>query len=387
MEKTALVSRNLQESISGVEVIKSFTSEDHVTNKLNSSLKESVTANVERNTINAFTEFVINIISSFGVILVMYYGTREIINDNLTIGSFVAFYSYIAYLYGPSRFLATMHVNLQSAFAALERVFAIFDLIPEYEDDSSKILINRLKGEVIFKDVTFSYDNQTPALKNISFTANPGETVAIVGPTGAGKSTLVKLIIGFYQINKGRLFFDGDDVSKLNLRTLRERIGIVSQEIFLFDDTIMNNIRYGNPKATDEEVIAISKTANAHEFIKDLDDGYQAKVGERGVKFSTGQKQRISIARALLKNPDILIFDEPTSALDAITEKAIKKIIFKNIRKNTVFIIAHRLSTIAEADKIIVMNHGRIVHIGKHENLINHDELYTKMYKGQFMRK
>jgi ABC-type multidrug transport system fused ATPase/permease subunit len=222
-------------------------------------------------------------------------------------------------------------------------------------------------------------------LKDISFSTNQGEKIAIVGPTGAGKSTIVNLIIQLYKTKQGKILFDGKDASTLNLRSIRERIGIVSQEIFLFDDTIMNNIRYGKPEATDEEVYAVSKLSHAHEFITQLPGGYNTKVGERGVKLSTGQKQRISIARALLKDPDILIFDEPTSALDAITEKAIKAMLFEKTNGKTTFIIAHRLSTVSVADKIIVLDKGRIVQMGTHGELIGQEGLYRRMCEEQML--
>jgi len=385
MEKSAQVSKNLQESISGVTLIKAFAREEKETQKISDSLQQSIEASVVQNTISAFSQLVIGIIASMGTVFVLWYGAREIIYGRLTIGGFVAFNSYLSYLYGPSRFLATTTVYMQSAFAALERVFSLFDLIPEDEEDQSKIKINNLNGKISFDHVTFSYDHQEPALKDISFSAKPGEKIAIVGPTGAGKTTLVNLVIQLYKAKQGKILFDGKDAATLNLRSIRERIGIVSQEIFLFDDTIINNIRYGKSEATDEEVYAVSMLAHAHEFITQLPEGYNTKVGERGVKLSTGQKQRISIARALLKDPDILIFDEPTSALDALTEKAIKAMLFEKTNSKTTFIIAHRLSTVISADKIIVLDKGRIVQMGSHKELIQQQGLYQRMCEEQML--
>ena len=385
MEKSALVSKNLQESISGVTLIKAFAKEEKETQKISHSLQESIEASVEQNTLSAFSQLVIGIIASMGTVFVLWYGAREIIYERLTIGGFIAFNSYLGYLYGPSRFLASTTVYMQSAFAALERVFSLFELIPEDDGDEYKKKLTKLAGAVSFKNVTFSYNHHQPVLKDISFNIQAGEKIAIVGPTGAGKSTLVNLLIRLYQHKSGKILYDGNDVEKLHLRSVRERIGIVSQEIFLFDDTIINNIRYGKPEVSEKEVFAVSKMAHAHEFITELQDGYQTKVGERGVKLSIGQKQRISIARALLIDPDILIFDEPTSALDAITERAIKQTIFEKSNGKTTFIIAHRLSTVTSADKIIVLNKGKIVQMGRHEELIHQDGLYREMCKEQLL--
>ena len=385
MEKSAQVSKNLQESISGVTLIKAFAREEKETQKISDSLQESIKASVEQNTISAFSQLVIGIIASMGTVFVLWYGAREIMYNRLTIGGFVAFNSYLGYLYGPSRFLASTTVYMQSAFAALERVFSLFELIPEDDGDENKEKLTKLTGAVSFKNVNFSYNFHQPVLEDISFNIKAGEKIAIVGPTGAGKSTLVNLLIRLYQPKTGKIIFDGKDAEQLNLRSVRERIGIVSQEIFLFDDTIINNIRYGKPEVSEKDVFAVSKLAHAHKFITELQDGYKTKVGERGVKLSIGQKQRISIARALLKNPDILIFDEPTSALDALTEKALKETLFEKSNGKTTFIIAHRLSTVTSADKIIVLNKGRIEQMGRHEELIIKKGLYRMMCEEQLL--
>ncbi|GBE27607.1 putative multidrug export ATP-binding/permease protein [bacterium BMS3Bbin03] len=384
MEKSAQVSKNLQESISGISLIKTFVTEQKETQKVSQSLIESIQANIEQNTLNAFSKFAISIIASSGTVLVLWYGVKEIIFGHFTIGGYVAFISYLTYLYGPSRFLAIMHIHLQTAFAALKRVFTLFQIIPEDDSNKMEIKLFRLKGQITFENVCFSYNQKRFVLNNISFSIKSGEKVALVGHTGAGKSTIVYLILRLYKPQFGRISFDGIDANLLSVKNLRERIGIVSQEIFLFDDTIFNNILYGKPDATKEDVIIAAKKAQAHDFIIQLSKKYYTYVGERGVKLSMGQRQRISIARAILKNPDILILDEPTSAIDSITEEAIKKLIFEEMQNKTIITIAHNLSTISLVDKILVVNDGQIQNQGTHNELIVNDSVYKKMFESQF---
>lgn len=382
-EKSAQVSKRLQSSISGVSLIKSFSTEDRETKRITSSIEESMNATIEQGVVSSVSQLFVGLIASLAGLLILWFGATEVFAGHLSLGSLIAFNSYLVYLYGPARFWATVQIQFQSAFVALERVLALYDLVSEEEHDRHKRIISRLNGSVRFDDVSFAYSNGSEVLHNISFTALPGQMIAIVGPTGAGKSTLISLMLRLYEPQKGRILFDGLNAAEIQKKSLRERIGIVSQEIFLFNETIFENIRYGKPEATDEEVFKVARASFADDFISEMPEGYYTKVGERGVKLSVGQKQRISIARALLRNPDILIFDEPTSALDSLAEKAIKKNIFDNSKGKTIFIIAHRLSTIINADLILVLSGGSIVETGTHNDLMNISGLYKEMCEEQ----
>lgn len=382
MEQFTQFSKELNESLSGIELIKAYASEKQETKKLQGTLNASLQANFEHSIISAFAEAVIGTIAALGTVAVLWYGSAQVMAGHLSVGSFVAFNAYLAYLYGPSRFIATMHVHLQTGFAALERVFELYDLIPEDENRESKLKVERLQGQIEFENVSFSYEIE-PVLQNINFNVLPGEKIAIVGTSGAGKSTLAHLILRFYQPQSGTILFDGRPAEEYNLHSLRERIAIVSQEIFLFNDSIINNLRWARQEATDEEIKHAAHQAKAHEFISQLPDSYATKVGERGVKLSAGQKQRISIARALLKNPDIFIFDEATSALDALTEEDIKQTLFAVTQGETRFIITHRMALAADADRIFLMHSGKLVAQGHHRELYSNCEIYHQMWQGQ----
>jgi ATP-binding cassette subfamily B protein len=276
---------------------------------------------------------------------------------------------------------------LQSARAAAERVFDILDAPVERASqtaqDVQRAWPERFRGEVVYKNVSFQYDPQKPVLKNVSIHACPGEMIALVGPTGAGKSTIVNLLAGFYELTAGRLTIDGHDIREMPLEVLRAQISLVSQEAFLFNGTVRENILYGNLCATEAEMIAAAQAANCHEFITRLPDGYDARVGERGVKLSVGEKQRVSIARALLKDTPILILDEATASVDTATEKLIQEALERLMRNRTSFVIAHRLSTIRRANQILVIKHGEVIERGSHEELIATDGLYAKLARIQ----
>ena len=284
----------------------------------------------------------------------------------------------------PIKRLSKVYGNIQKALAAAERVFGVLDTVPEIQDMPGAVDLPVIRGEVTFHHVTFEYKPGEPVLSDISLTARPGQMVAIVGPSGAGKTTIANLIPRFYEPAVGYVSIDGVDIKTVTLDSLRQQIGIVPQETLLFNGTIYDNILYGNLTASDDEVIAAAKAANAHNFIMDMPDGYDTQIGERGSKLSGGQRQRIAIARAILKDPRVLILDEATSALDTESEKLVQEALDKLMLNRTSFVIAHRLSTVLRADIILVMERGRIVERGTHEELLKLDGIYSKLYHVQF---
>ena len=325
------------------------------------------------------------LIGSLGGAMVLWFGTAEVLQHRLSVGELVMFTSYLALFYVPINQIHSVNHMLQHALAASERVFEVLDLVPEVRDrPDAHIPAMRLRGEVDFDRVGFHYRADAPILTDVSISVRAGERVALVGPSGAGKSTTLKLLMRFYDVTEGAITIDGYDIRDLPLAFLRSQIGLVQQEPFLFNGTVRENILYGDLLAGQDEVEAAAKVARAHDFIMALPEGYETWIGERGVKLSVGQRQRVSIARVILKDPPVVMFDEATSNIDTETEVKIREALDDLTKGRTTIIIAHRLSTIHGVDRIIVVDHGRVVEDGTHETLIDRGGVYARLYDAQF---
>jgi ATP-binding cassette subfamily B protein len=323
-------------------------------------------------------------IAATGTGLVLWIGGGQVMDDQMSVGELVAFLFYLALFYEPISKLHGLNQMLQSARAGGERVFDILDSTEERKTTAAnRPLPEPVRGEVEYRGVQFNYTDDKPALNDISLIAKPGQMTALVGPTGAGKSTLVNLLPAFYETSDGKITIDGQSIAETSLQSLRRNISVVSQEPFLFNGTVRENIAYGNLDASDEEIFEAARAANCHDFICELTDGFDTKVGERGVRLSVGEKQRISIARALLKDSPILILDEATASVDTATERLIQQALERLMSGRTSFVIAHRLSTIRNADQILVLKNGGIIERGTHDKLIGQEGLYARLARIQ----
>lgn len=382
MEQQAQVSRQMQESLSATSLIKAFSSEKQTLQRIRLEWQTAMQITMEQATIGSLANVAIGALPDIASGIVLLVGAYLVILGQWTLGSLLAFLSYLGYVFGPTLDLATANLQLQGALAALERISVLFDIVPE-ENLGTGEVIAHLDGQVDFEDVSFAYNPDEPVLKDLSFHVAPGERVAIVGPSGVGKTTLVSLILRFYKPSQGEVFFDGRPASEYEVSSLRQRIGYVSQNTTLLSGTIMDNLRYGNLDASEEQIYQATRVAGIHNFITSLPRGYESEIGERGVNLSEGQKQRLSIARALIKDPDIILLDEPTSALDSLVEKAIFDALPAYLAGKTLFIIAHRLATVQNADCILLLNEMRLVATGTHQALMQNDNYYRSLVNNQ----
>ncbi len=370
----------LMDNLQGIRQIKTFSRQDHEDERFArraDGLRQSTLSVMK---VWAVYSPAVRFVGSLGMVFVLWVGGPMVVDGTITLGKLVGFLFYLALFYEPIGRLDGLNQMLQSARAASERVFDIMDVTDEKrERHRTASLKTPVRGEVCYDRVHFSYHADGLTLKNISLHAYPGQMIALVGPTGAGKSTLVNLLPAFYELTSGRITIDSQDIAGISLESLRAQISIVSQEAFLFNGSIRENILYGRLDATEEALLAASHAANCHEFIASLPDGYHSRVGERGVKLSVGEKQRVSIARALLKDAPILILDEATASVDTATEKLIQEALQRLMANRTSFVIAHRLSTICNADQILVMHHGEIVERGNHQELLNLGGIYARL--------
>lgn len=380
----AEVQSYLHERVQGMAIIKSFAIEDVEQKKFDHENRNFLDKAIEHTKWNAKSFAAVNTVTDIAPLLVIGYSGYLVVHDALTVGAMVAFTGYIDRLYGPLRRLVNSSTTLTQSFASMDRVFELIDEKYDIQDNPDSIECENVKGHIVFDQVDFSYDeNNAEVLKNINLDIKKGETIAFVGMSGGGKSSLVSLIPRFYDVTGGRILLDGTDIRDFKVRSLRDKIGMVLQDNILFSDSVMANILLGKPEATREEVMEAAKAANAHDFIMNLPDGYDTKVGERGVKLSGGQKQRIAIARVFLKNPPILILDEATSALDLESEHLIQETLEILAKDRTTFIVAHRLSTITHADRIILIEHGEVVEAGRHSELMEKKGNYFKLFQVQ----
>ncbi len=379
-DQLGVLTTRIEQNLRGAQVVKAFAQEDRETESFlveNERWFELSALAAREQAVNAP---LLAFIANLGTVFIIWYGGVLVMQGNLTLGELVAFTTYLAQLVRPINLMGRIIPILAIATSSGERIFEILDAIPDVDDRSEAQKVQNLRGEVTFENVSFKYAFSRNVLSKINFTASPGEIIALLGMTGSGKSTLINLIARFYDATGGRVLIDGTDVRELQLRSLRKNIGIVLQDTVLFAASIRENIAFGNPDATEDEIVQAAKDAQAHDFILETVGGYATRVGERGTTLSGGQKQRIAIARALLTNPRILILDDATSSVDSQTERRIQLALDRLMEGRTTFVIAHRLSTIRRADRILVLDKGRIAAQGTHAELLEVSRLYRELY-------
>jgi len=384
-ERLEHLNQVMQENLSGIRVVKAFVRREYENERFEDANMQLFETQLKFSQLMSIFFPIIMALMNLGTVAIIYYGGLQVFAGVTSVGQIMAFINYISSAMFPIMMLALMAGQISAAAASATRVMEVLDVEPEIKEKAESVKLESTKGKVVFEDVSFSYRNDggDPVLTNISFTAEPGENVAILGSTGSGKSSLINLIPRFYDANGGKISIDGHDVKDLTMQSLRSNIGISLQDVVLFSGTIRDNIKYGKPGATDEEMEIASKAAQAHEFITGFPEGYDTVVGQRGVNLSGGQKQRVAIARALLVKPKILILDDSTSAVDVETETKIEEALEELMDDTTSFIIAQRISTVLNADKILVLDEGKIVAEGNHAQLMDTSPIYKEIYDSQ----
>lgn len=386
-EKMGDLTSVLQETLVGVRVVKAYGREESESERFGMSNKAFVRATMKAAQLSALNSPLMETIGVLGIAVIIWYGGFLVVNGTMTPGAFFSFLTAMFMAYAPVRRLAGANTSIQSAIAAAQRVFTVLDMENEEGSDDGRKTLQRISGALEFRGVSYQYEgSDRPALSNIDLTVSTGEIVALVGSSGSGKTTLVSLVPRFYHPSEGAILLDGHDLRHVSLRSLRRQIAIVTQETLLFDDTVRNNIAYGRVQASEEEVVAAAKAAYADAFIERLPNGFETLIGENGVKLSGGERQRLAIARAILRDPPILILDEATSSLDSQSERMVQRALSNLMKNRTTLVIAHRLSTVQHAHRIVVLNRGQIVETGTHQELLRRGESYAKLYEIQFQK-